>query len=109
MIIMLMLESDAKVECTLAVLHLIHKVYNVSQIFCASSFVFNLCGKYFMHKDLYAGLQTRVHKTMKGTEVPNPRRSSACDCTCVLTRINHCLVTLMLAMHLPMQSSLTNF
>ena len=25
-------------------------------------------------------------KTMKGTEVPNPRRSSACDCTCVLTR-----------------------
>ena len=31
---------------------------------------------------------------MKGTEVPNPRRSSACDCTCVLTRIDHCLVTL---------------
>ena len=30
--------------------------------------------------------------TMKGTEVPNPRRSSACDCTCVLTRIDHCLV-----------------
>ena len=29
---------------------------------------------------------------MKGTEVPNPRRSSACDCTCVLTRIDHCLV-----------------
>ena len=28
----------------------------------------------------------------KGTEVPNPRRSSACDCTCVLTRIDHCLV-----------------
>ena len=24
--------------------------------------------------------------------VPNPRRSSACDCTCVLTRIDHCLV-----------------
>ena len=31
---------------------------------------------------------------MKGTEVPNPRRSSACDCTCVLTRIDHRLVTL---------------
>ena len=31
---------------------------------------------------------------MKGTKVPNPRRSSACDCTCVLTRIDHCLVTL---------------
>ena len=29
---------------------------------------------------------------MKGTEVPNPRRSSACDCTCVLTRIDHCLM-----------------
>ena len=29
---------------------------------------------------------------MKGTEVPNPRRSSACDCACVLTRIDHCLV-----------------
>ena len=23
---------------------------------------------------------------MKGTEVPNPQRNSACDCTCVLTR-----------------------
>ena len=31
---------------------------------------------------------------MKGTEVPNPWRSSACDCTCVLTRIDRCLVTL---------------
>ena len=29
---------------------------------------------------------------MKGTEVPNPRCSSVCDCTCVLTRIDHCLV-----------------
>ena len=28
---------------------------------------------------------------MKGT---NPWRSSACECTCVLTRIDHCLVTL---------------
>jgi len=27
---------------------------------------------------------------MKGTEVPSPRHSSACDCTCVLTRIDHC-------------------
>ena len=35
---------------------------------------------------------------MKGTEVPNPRLSNACDCTCMLTRIDHCLVTLMLAM-----------
>ena len=24
--------------------------------------------------------------------MPNPRRSSACDCTCVLTRIDHCLM-----------------
>ena len=31
---------------------------------------------------------------MKGTEVPNLRRSSACDCTSVLTRIDYCLVTL---------------
>ena len=31
---------------------------------------------------------------MKGTEVPNSQYSSACDCTCVLTRIDHCLVTL---------------
>ena len=29
---------------------------------------------------------------MKGTEVPNPRCSSACDCTCMLTRMDHCLV-----------------
>ena len=27
-----------------------------------------------------------INNLMKGTEVPNPRRSSACDCTCVLTR-----------------------
>ena len=50
-------------------------------------------------------------KRMKGTEVPNPRRSSACDCTCVLTRLSR--DSLMLAMHivlfLPMQSSLTSF
>ena len=26
---------------------------------------------------------------MKGTAVPNPRRSSACDCSCVLSRIDH--------------------
>ena len=31
---------------------------------------------------------------MKSTEVPNSRRSSACDCTCALTRIDHCLLTL---------------
>jgi len=29
---------------------------------------------------------------MKGTEVPNPGRSSACDYTHMLTRIDHCLV-----------------
>ena len=34
--------------------------------------------------------------TMKGTEVPNPRRISACDCTCVLTRLSRDF--LMLAM-----------
>ena len=37
---------------------------------------------------------TKIRLVMKGTEVPNPRRSSARDCTCVLTRIDHCLVTL---------------
>ena len=31
---------------------------------------------------------------MKGTEVPNPWHSSASDCTCVLTGINHSPVTL---------------
>ena len=30
----------------------------------------------------------------KGIEVPNRWHSSACDCTCELTRINYCLVTL---------------
>ena len=39
---------------------------------------------------LFGRMQVTVQ--MKGTEVPNPRRSSACDCTCVL--IDHCLVTL---------------
>ena len=39
---------------------------------------------------------------MKGTEVPNPQRSSACDSTCVSTRIDHYLVvdSLMYAMHI---------
>ena len=37
----------------------------------------------------FDGLISRV---MKGSEVPNPRRSSACDCTCLLTR--NCFVTL---------------
>ena len=46
---------------------------------------------------------------MKGTEVPNPRRSNACDCTCVLTRIDHCLVTLMLAMHILFCSCLPGY
>ena len=52
---------------------------------------------------------------MKDTEVPNTRRSSACDCTCVLTRNNHCLVTLSQACHahsvlfLRMQSLLMSF
>ena len=52
---------------------------------------------------------------MKGTEVPNPRRSSACDCTCVLTRIDHCLMNnrschacqMCLVLFLPVQSLLT--
>ena len=39
-----------------------------------------------------AKLYKKGTKLMKGTEVPNPRRSSACDCSCVLTRIDHCLV-----------------
>ena len=55
------------------------------------------------------------HTQMKGPEVPNPWRSSACDCTYVLTR-NRTLSrdSLMLAMRilllfLPMQSSFTSF
>ena len=53
-------------------------------------------------------LQANITKVMKGTEVPNPRRSSACDYTYVLTRILS-RDSLMLVMRLPMQSSLTNF
>ena len=50
---------------------------------------------------------------MKGSIVPNPRRSSACDCTCVLTR-NQSLSRDSHACHrivlfLPSQSSLTSF
>ena len=60
--------------------------------------------------------QSHLLYIMKGTEVPNPRRSSACDCTCVLTR-NRSLSrdSLILACHahsvlfLPVQSSLTSF
>ena len=54
---------------------------------------------------------------MKDTEVPNPRHSSACDCTCVLTRIDHCLVNnrschacqMCLVLFLPVQSLLMCF
>ena len=58
--------------------------------------------------------QSHLLYIMKGTEVPNPRRSSACDCTCVLTRNRSlCHDSLMLAMRivlfLPVQSSLTSF
>ena len=70
-------------------------------------------------------------KPMKGTEMPNPRRGSAGDCTCYYAhsvlflpmhslvkgfRLSHALCILshsLLAMHivlfLPMQSSLTSF
>ena len=49
--------------------------------------------------------------------MPNPRRSSACDCTCVLTRIDHCLVNnrschacqMCLVLFSPVQSLLTCF
>ena len=45
---------------------------------------------------------TRQNSLMKGTEVPNPRRSSACGCTCVLIR-NRTLSrdSLMLTMRIP--------
>ena len=49
-------------------------------------------------KDFYSIYTILVLKHMKGTEVPNPRRSSACDCTCVLTRIDH--YSLMLAIRI---------
>ena len=35
-----------------------------------------------------------LNTQQKGTEVPNPRHTSACDCTCKLSRIDYCLVTL---------------
>ena len=37
------------------------------------------------HRGLSAASGRKLTFTMKGTEVPNPRRSSTCDCTCVLT------------------------
>ena len=45
---------------------------------------------------------------MKGTEVPNPQRSSACDCTCVLTRnwsLSHdsLMLAMCIVLFLPMQ------
>ena len=43
-----------------------------------------------MHTD--TTWELHVYCIMKGTEVPNPQRSSACDCTCVLTR-NRSLVS----------------
>ena len=35
---------------------------------------------------MHVGMEASKTNQMKGTEVPNPRRSSACDCTCVLIR-----------------------
>ena len=60
---------------------------------------------------------TLIADIMKGTEVANPQRSSACDCTCVLTRVDHCLVNnrschacqMCLVLFLPVQSLLTCF
>ena len=54
---------------------------------------------------------------MKSIEVPNPRRNSACDCTCVLTRnrslsiswFSHRACHAHSVLFLPMQSSLTSF
>ena len=72
---------------------------------------------YTIHVILVVSLLSRIKPTrMKGTEVPNPRRSSACDCTCVLTR-NRSLScdsrVLATDVHsvllLPMQSFLTSF
>ena len=47
---------------------------------------------------------------IKGTEVPNPWRSSACDCTCVLTR-NQSLSrdSVILAMHIVFVSACAKF
>ena len=55
-----------------------------------------------------------VQWLMKGTEVPNCRRSSACDCTCVLTRnrslsCDYLMLAMPIVLFLPMQSSLTSF
>ena len=55
-----------------------------------------------------------ITKLMKGTEVPNPRRSSACNCTCVLTRNrspsrDSLMLAMRIVLFLPMQSSLTSF
>ena len=69
----------------------------------------NLASLVSMITYAYCGHHTCSHawqlwsntKIMKGTEVPNPRRSSACDCTCVLTRTDHCTHSVLF---LPMNS-----
>ena len=53
-------------------------------------------------KDSHSIMVTKYCAKMKGTKVPNPWRSSAFDCTCVLTRIDHSLnsSTMMFALEL---------
>ena len=54
---------------------------------------FKACGGSYHSRAFHVSMCVcSISAIMKGTEVPNPRRSSACDCTCVLTRIDHCLV-----------------
>ena len=52
------------------------------------------------------------HVNMEGTEVPNPWRSSACDCTCVLEKRlsrDSLMLAMRIVLFLPMQSSLMSF
>ena len=66
----------------------------------------------FGSKDSHAIVVTKYLAKMKGTECLNPRRSSACDCTCMLIRnrtLSHdsLLLVMCIVLFLPMPSSLT--
>ena len=59
---------------------------------CAHGIITSKRSVIFTVMYLYYLWKTNSYGNMKGTELPNPRHSSACDCSCVLTRINHCLI-----------------
>ena len=65
----------------------------IIRFICGKSIVVFHCSAWVLQDFVWPVKVDGTTIIIKGTEVPNPWHSSACDCTCVLTGIDHCLVT----------------